>query len=413
MSDIDNKLVQKWQPLLENENMPPIVNSGRRTKIATMLENQDKIMTESAASTTTNVANYDKLMMQVARRSAPSFLHFDLLGVQPMNGRTGVVFALRSNYVDTPSTISSTPGQAGTPATLGDEANFNAPDTGNSGTGTQDGLNPFDGLSYTTGTAMDVETAETSIASEMALSIEKTTVTAKNRQLRAGLSLDLKQDLQAVHGIDGMNELTNVLSTTLTTETNYELLRTIYGVSVTGSPNTTTPGTFDVLTDSTGRFGAEHAQMLWFHIQKECNRVGKAIRSGKANWLIGSADTVAYLALGGLVTWADKFAQGFDMSTVDVTGATYVGSVFGLALYIDPYVEGDGFVVGYKGSDLDAGMYFAPYGVAQMYEAMDSRTFSPVLGIRRSYAIAANPFVETGMAANSNPYYRKTQVTNI
>lgn len=407
-------LIEKWKPLLENKKFPEIKDKTKLGHMAVLLENQDHALTEAASTNTPAIASYDNVMMDMARRAVPNFLAYDLAGFQPMSMPTGVIFAMRA-HASTPGTVSNTPGVAGTPAVLGDEILFNESVTSFSGAGAHVGTNPFDGSTYTTGTAMATLTAETSVASEIGIGIEKVTVTAKTRQLRASASIELRQDLAAIHGIDADAELSRILGEELTFATNRELVRTIYTIAKPGSQNTTTPGTYDLTGDADGRWLGERAKALWFHIQREANLVGIQTRRGKGNLVVCDVNTAALLGMSGIMTYAPGMQSMASFATVDVTGPTLVGTVADMKIYVDPYVTGTGAVVGYRGSNnMDAGLFYAPYVTATLFTATDPVTFAPTLGIKSRYAVVGNPFANSGiLTANTNPYFRKFQITGL
>lgn len=414
MKDNIAKLVEKWKPLLEDSRFTPIDDMRTLQNTAVLLENNDRALAESSTANTPAMASFDPVMMQVVRRSSPVLVAYDLCGVQPMTMPTGVVFAMRARYIDQPAQINHIPGQAGIPASVGEEALFNEADYTYSGTKQgRDGTNPFDGSTYSTGSAMETAVAETSKPADMGLSIEKVTVTAKTRQLRASASIEIRQDLAAVHGMDADAELARILSEELMFETNRELIRTIYTIAKQGSANTGNPGTYDLLANSDGRWLAERAKALWFHIQREANQVGIETRRGKGNVLLCSVDVAALLGIAGIMQYAPGMTGSY--TTVDVTGPSYVGNIADIKVYVDPYVTGNGFVVGYRGANsMDAGLFYCPYVSATLFNATDPVTLAPVLGIKSRYALVGNPFAQQGMLlANSNPYFRKTQVLSL
>jgi hypothetical protein len=410
-------LIEKWEPLMEMG--PPIVDQHRRAVTAQLLENQDRALMESTATSATNtMSGFDPILMSMIRRAVPNMIAYDVCGVQPMTMPTGVIFAMRARYVGNEAVINQTPGTPGTQPVQGNEALYNESNTGFGGDATvaHTGDNPYGTSAYTTGSAMPTGTGETSAFAAMGLSIEKVTVTAKTRQLRATASLELRQDLMSVHGLDADQELTAILSNELLSETNREIIRTIYTVAKQGASNTTTAGTWNALTDSDGRWFGERAKGLMYQIQKEANAIGFDTRRGKGNFIITTADVASALGLAGILVWAPGLADEVDFKTVDVTGPTYVGNVLGLKVYVDPYVTGSGVTVGYKGANpMDAGLFYAPYVAAQLYPATDPTTFAPVLGIKSRYAIATNPFVNASgvPTVGTNYYYRKFTVTGL
>lgn len=406
-------LVEKWAPVIDKDpSLPGIKDPERLAVTAQLLENEDRALTESASVNTAQITSYDPVLMQIVRRSSPQLIAYDVAGLQTMKMPTGVIFAMKANYVMTPAIINMTPGVAGAAAVNGPEALFNEADTSWSGSGPQIGTNPFDGSTYITGTGQYKDTAETSIAAQMGISIEKVTVEAKTRQLRGSASIELRQDLAAVHGLDADAEMANILSQELLFETNRELIRTIYTAAKVGAQTTFNPGIFDLLIDSDGRWAGERIKGLILQIQRDANQIGIETRRGKGNGVLVSATVGSALALAGVLTYAPGLEEQINFRTVDVTGPTYVGNLQGIKVYVDPYVTGDGYCVFYKGANpKDAGIFFAPYVLAQMFQAVDSVTFAPALGMKSRYAIVANPF--TTLNANENVYYRKAAVFHI
>ena len=337
---------------------------------------------------------------------------YDVCGVQPMSGPTGLIFAMKSHYTS----------QTGT------EALFNEADTDFSGAGTHAGANPVDG-SYTTGTGVSTSTAEgfgdSTTLNEMAFSIEKTTVTAKSRALKAEYTVELAQDLKAVHGLDAESELSNILSQEILAEINREVIRTIYKVAKTGSASTATAGTFDLDVDSNGRWSVERFKGLLFNIERDANVIAQDTRRGKGNFIICSSDVASALSMSGVLDYAPALSTNLN---VDDTGNTFAGVLNGrYRVYIDPYSANTGaasqfYVVGYKGtSAYDAGLFYCPYVPLQMVRAIDPSTFQPKIGFKTRYGMIANPFVMQSdgttdadtFTADRNQYYRSVKVTNL
>ena len=336
---------------------------------------------------------------------APKLIAYDVTGVQPMSGPTGLIFALRARYADNADLTAAT------------EALHNEADTDWSGAASpvHAGTNPFDGSTYTTGQAMDTATAEgTDRWNQMGVTVEKSSVEAKSRQLRADYSIELAQDLRAIHGLDAENELANILSTEIITEINREVVRLIYGIAVPGASDATTPGTFDLDVDADGRWSVEKFKGLVFQLERDANKIAYQTRRGKGNVIICSADVASALAMAGVLDYAPALQQGSDLD-VDVTGTTYAGNFKGkFKVYVDPYVTGEGYVVGYRGSNqYDAGFFYCPYVPLQLVRATNQDSFQPAIGFKTRYGLVSNPFVTNGLSANQNFYYRKVQVTNI
>jgi len=414
---------------------------------AVLLENQEKMIREEKEflsegptnSTGSSIDNFDPVLISLIRRAMPNLVAYDLAGVQPMNGPTGLIFAMRSRFNT----------QGGTEA-LFDEANtafsnsgiatsssYVAGSEGSSvglGTGTQRGSNPAllnpttqtsDG--YNVGQGMDTAFAEdlgnSSSFNEMAFSIEKVTVTAKSRALKAEYSLELAQDLKAIHGLNAEAELANILSTEILAEINREVIRTIYKVARPGAQaNVATAGTFDLDVDSNGRWSVEKFKGLIFQIERDANAIAQETRRGKGNMILCSADVASALTMAGVLDYTPALNANLN---VDDTGNTFAGVLAGkYRVYIDPYsanVAADQYyVAGYKGSSpYDAGLFYCPYVPLQMVRAVGENTFQPKIGFKTRYGIVANPFAEgTGeqlgrLRTNTNRYYRRVKVQNL
>ena len=440
---------KKWQPVLEHPDLPKIGDSYRRAVTATILENQERaqkednaFMTEAApTNSTAGTSNWDPILISLVRRAMPNLIAYDIAGVQPMTGPTGLIFAMRSRFT------SATGNEA-----LFDEADsdFSARNAaGDSTSGQTAGghsgsnpaiLNDSPAGTYTKGEAMTTATAEAlgdssnNAFAEMAFSIEKTTVTARSRALKAEYTMELAQDLKAIHGLDAETELANILSAEILAEINREVVRTVYinaekGASAnTGTVNTTTEGIFDLDTDSNGRWSVERFKGLMFQVEREANVIAQRTRRGKGNIIICSSDVASALQMAGVLDYAPALNNNLN---VDDTGNTFAGVLNGrFKVYIDPYSANNTakqyFVVGYKGtSPYDAGLFYCPYVPLQMVRAVGQDTFQPKIGFKTRYGLIANPFAETGAvsgavtgvtdsgSANSNRYYRRVQVANI
>ena len=429
---------KKWQPVLEHPDLPKIGDSYRRAVTATILENQERALKEDAAflnesvptNSTAGTANWDPILISLVRRAMPNLIAYDIAGVQPMTGPTGLIFAMRSRYT------SATGGEA-----LFDEADSDFAGTGSGHSGTNPSvLNDSPAGTYTAGAAMTTAAAEakgdsaSNAFAEMAFSIEKATVTAKSRALKAEYTMELAQDLKAIHGLDAETELANILSAEILAEINREVVRTIYinaekGASAnTGTVNTTTEGVFDLDTDSNGRWSVERFKGLMFQVEREANAIGQRTRRGKGNIIITSADVASALQMAGVLDYAPALNNNL---SVDDTGNTFAGVLNGrFRVYIDPYSANNTasqyFVVGYKGtSPYDAGIFYCPYVPLQMVRAVGQDTFQPKIGFKTRYGLVANPFAQTGAvsgavsavndagSANSNRYYRRVKVSNL
>jgi hypothetical protein len=423
MSNIDRTaLLKKWAPILEHDALPSIKDNYRKEVTAVLLENQEREMgkqQEALFETTAanavgsygdtgGIAKFDPVLISLVRRAAPQMIAYDVCGVQPMTQPTGLIFAMKSRY--------STQG--------GTEALFNAADTGFGGAGTNAGNNPVSG-SYTTGTGMSTSTAEglgdSTTFNQMAFSIEKTSVTAKTRALKAEYTVELAQDLKSVHGLDAEGELSNILSTEILAEINREVLRTIYTTAKPGAQvGTTTAGTFDLDTDSNGRWSVEKFKGLLFQIERDANAIAQQTRRGKGNFIICSSDVASALAMAGILDYAPALSTNLN---VDESSTTFAGVLNGrYKVYVDPFSANQSatqfFTVGYKGtSAFDAGLFYCPYVPLQLVRAVDPNTFQPKIGFKTRYGMVANPFVSLdgtgGLTANENYYYRRVAVTNL
>jgi len=412
---LSEQITEKWQPVMEHADLPEIKDSYKRDVTLRLLENQEKFLSEAAPANsagamadTGGVAKWDPIMISLVRRSMPHLIAYDVCGVQPMTGPTGLIFAMKSNYT----------AQGGTEA-LHDEA-----DTDFSGAGTHvatDGTNnPFAGT-WTSGTGDTTANMEAqgdaapNYFAEMAFTIEKTSVTAKTRALKAEYTTELAQDLKAVHGLDAETELSNILSNEILAEINREVIRRIYKNARWGAAtNTTAAGTFDLDTDSNGRWSVEKFKGLMYQIERDRNSIGTSTRRGRGNVMICSADVASAMALGGMLETGH--ATGGDAHT-----NTMVGTMNGMKVYVDPYyaiAAGQTYVVGYKGpSPYDAGMFYCPYVPLEMVRAMGEQTFQPKIGFKTRYGIVDNPYVTADQAGTStstgNQYYRKVKVNNL
>ena len=428
---LSEQLQKKWEPVLNHDGLGSIKDNYRRAVTAVVLENQEKALREEksalfedvpanniAGSGASNIDRYDPILISLVRRALPNLMAYDVAGVQPMTGPTGLIFAMKSKY--------ST--QDGT------EALFNEADTdfsGDANGAAHAGSNPVDGT-YTTGTAMPTATAEElgsangEAFGEMAFSIEKTTVTAKTRALKAEYTVELAQDLKAIHGLDAESELSNILSQEILNEINREVIRTIYKVAKTGAASTATPGTFDLDVDSNGRWSVERFKGLLFNIERDANVIAQDTRRGKGNFIICSSDVAAALAMAGVLD-TGRALQGSPDLNVDDTGNTFVGTISGKKVYVDPYSANTGaasqfYVVGYKGATAyDAGLFYCPYVPLQMVRAIDPNSFQPKIGFKTRYGMIANPYVTQSngttdgdtFTANRNQYYRRVKVSNL
>jgi len=420
-------LQEKWQPVLEHNDLPEISDSYRKAVTTVILENQEKALKEDrgflgeAAPTNAtggNVDNWDPILISLVRRAMPNLIAYDVAGVQPMTGPTGLIFAMRSRYTN----------QTGT------ENQYAEADSDFSGAGTQAGTNPAvlnDGSpgTYTTGTGMTRAAAEalgdsaSNSFAEMSFSIEKNSVEAKSRALKAEYTMELAQDLKAIHGLDAETELANILSSEILNEINRELIRTIYVTAKPGAQvDTATAGIFDMDVDSNGRWSVEKFKGLMFQLERDANAIAQQTRRGKGNVIICSSDVASALQMAGVLDYTPALNNNLN---VDDAGNTFAGVLNGrFKVYIDPYSANQAakqyYTVGYKGtSPYDAGLFYCPYVPLQMVRAVGENTFQPKIGFKTRYGLTANPFaggatVRSGaLTANDNVYYRRVQVTNI
>jgi len=439
---------KKWQPVLEHPDLPKVQDSYRRAVTATILENQERAMKEDAAflneaaptnSTGSAVANWDPILISLVRRAMPNLIAYDIAGVQPMTGPTGLIFAMRSRYTSQTGNEALFD-EADTDFSSRNAAGDSSSDAGSVGATEQRGTNPAvlndsvptdftRGQGMTTATAEALGDASGNAFAEMAFSIEKSTVTARSRALKAEYTMELAQDLKAIHGLDAETELANILSAEILAEINREVVRTIYINAEKGAAtNVTTPGIFDLDTDSNGRWSVERFKGLMFQLERDANRIAQRTRRGKGNMIICSADVASALQMAGVLDYTPALNNNLN---VDDTGNTFAGTLNGrYKVYIDPYSANSAakqyYVVGYKGtSPYDAGIFYCPYVPLQMVRAVGQDTFQPKIGFKTRYGLVANPFAETGAAsgavaavntsgnANSNRYYQRVQVTNI
>ena len=453
---LSESIQNKWQPVLDHPDLPKINDSYKRAVTSVVLENQEKslkedaqFMSESAPSNATgsSIQNWNPILISLVRRAMPNLIAYDICGVQPMSGPTGLIFAMRSRFSS----------QSGTEA-LFDEADtdFSGRSAGGSSANgfsstAHSGENPAvlndapipgAGPNYTTGTGMSTAAAEglghgtdASEFAEMAFSIEKSTVTAKSRALKAEYTMELAQDLKAIHGLDAETELSNILSAEILAEINREVVRSIYRGAEVGAAdndnsdaaiNTTTAGIFDLDTDSNGRWSVERFKGLMFQVERDANTIAQRTRRGKGNIIICSSDVASALQMAGVLDYTPALNNNL---SVDDAGNTFAGVLNGrFKVYIDPYSANQAskqfYVVGYKGtSPYDAGMFYCPYVPLQMVRAVGQDTFQPKIGFKTRYGLQANPFAEASSstdavidgagAANANRYYRKVQIVNL
>ena len=440
--NLQEDIQRKWEPILAHPDLSPIKDTHRRSVTAVVLENTEKALREAnqyvpqtlteaapANQTGADIDTFDPVLISLVRRAMPNLIAYDICGVQPMTGPTGLIFAMRSKYSNSSNSgtenfynevntqFSSVTAGANT---LGDKQVGTFP--GNTSTGTSNlaatGIYNF-GAGMSTAQAEALGTSGNVAFAEMAFSIEKVTVTAKSRALKAEYSMELAQDLKAIHGLDAETELSNILSAEILAEINREVVRTINVTATRGATeNTTTVGRFDLDTDSNGRWSVEKFKGLMFQVEREANQIAKATRRGKGNMIICSSDVASALQMAGVLDYTP--ALNSNNLNVDDTGNTFAGVLNGrVRVYIDPYAGGNYMVVGYKGSSaFDAGLFYCPYVPLQMVRAVDPDSFQPKIGFKTRYGMVANPYAEgatVGLGAltkDSNVYYRRILVDN-
>ena len=454
---ISEALQKKWKAIVEHAELPEIKDNWRKTVTTQLLENQEQYLREASPANaagsmadTGGVAKWDPILISLVRRAMPNLIAYDICGVQPMSGPTGLIFALRARYNEQAGSEALFQeadtrfgGSGGTPAygqlgsggysgqdlsttAFGVDPFFSAADSALASTIT-DANATSRGMTTAMGEALG--DASSNAFAQMAFSIEKTTVTAKTRALKAEYTMELAQDLKAIHGLDAETELANILSSEILAEINREVVRTVYRNAKLGakSGTTQTRGIFDLNVDSNGRWSVEKFKGLLFQIERECNQIAKETRRGKGNFVLCSSDVASALAMSGVLDYAPALSTNLQ---VDDTGNTFAGVLNGrLRVYIDPYFAtnsaSDFFCVGYKGSSpYDAGLFYCPYVPLQMVRAVGENTFQPKIGFKTRYGMVNNPFVlgtnnqpiadvDASTASRSNQYYRIVKVNNL
>ena len=436
------QLQQKWQPIIEHADLPEIGDSHKKSVTAVCLENTEKSIREGQSwspngllneapsnATGSSVDNYDPVLISLVRRAMPNLVAYDLVGVQPMTGPTGLIFAMRSRYTSQTGdeafyNEANTEFSTRSPADGGDANNIGESQIGEQPSGVSNTYNFAGGMN--TAQAESLGESGNIAFAEMAFSIEKISVTAKSRALKAEYSMELAQDLKAIHGLDAETELANILSTEILAEINREIVRTVNLVAVAGAQqNTTTAGTFDLDVDSNGRWMVEKFKGLMFQIERDANVIARETRRGKGNIMLCSSDVASALQMAGVLDYTP--ALNSNNLQVDDTGNTFAGVLNGrIKVYIDPYFTPQSAVhymtVGYKGSSaFDAGLFYCPYVPLQMVRAVGEDTFQPKIGFKTRYGVVENPFARgtSALAAggalvdDSNKYYRRVLVKNI
>ena len=420
---LSENIKEKWDGVLNHPDLPEITDPHRRDVTRQLLENQEQYLAEAAPANNMGnwarpgatggvgpgeVATWDPILISLVRRAMPQMIAYDVCGVQPMTGPTGLIFAMRANY-DT---------QSGAEALFHEADSDHSGDGGSSHVTTDNTNNPFDGT-WTAGNPATTAQGEamgdgSQHLGAMAFTIDKTMVQAKTRALKAEYSTELAQDLKAVHGLDAETELANILSTEILTEINREIIRTIYFTAQWGAPTAevTTQGTFDLNTDSNGRWMVEKFKGLLYQVEREANRISIRTRRGKGYFVLTTNDVASALAMAGVLDYAPAMEASVNN---DTHVSTMVGTVNGMKVFVDPYYVHDNehmLCVGYKGtSPYDAGMFYCPYVPLQMVRAMGEDTFQPKIAFKTRYGIVSNPY--TAITTGANSYYRKVKVTNL
>ena len=442
-------LQEKWQPVLEHPDLPKIEDSYKRAVTTLILENQEAALREDRqmlsevapvnAMSGGQMDTWDPILISLVRRAMPNLIAYDVCGVQPMTGPTGLIFAMRSSFISQDGAEAlvdeAMPGKQGA-------SNQNAAGTIGGGDVGATETNPAvlndspSAGTYTSATGMTTAQAEalgdssTNAFAQMAFSIEKSTVTAVSRALKAEYTMELAQDLKAIHGLDAETELANILSSEILAEINREVIRSLYVTAVAGAQvNTTTAGIFDLDTDSNGRWSVEKFKGLMFAIERDANAIGQETRRGKGNMIICSADVASAIQMAGVLDYTPALSNNLN---VDDTSTTFAGVMNGrFKVYVDPYAANVAasqyYVCGYKGtSPYDAGFFYCPYVPLQMVRAVGESSFQPKIGFKTRYGLAANPFAASGavaagdtvnsdasLDANTNAWYRRVKVTNL
>jgi hypothetical protein len=440
----NEELMKKWAPILEHNALPAISDSHREAVTATLLENTETSIREGSSlgstgvlseaapanhvgagmgSTAGDVTGYDPVLISLVRRSMPNLVAYDIVGVQPMTGPTGLIFAMKPKYstqggadepafeVDTQSDFSgggtAVVGSTGVAGSTGDANDLAASDFAGPA-----GLATVDAEQQGVGFAATDDTTVANPIAEMAFSIDKVSVTAVSRALKAEYTSELAQDLKAIHGLDAETELANILSSELLAEINREVVRTVYGAAKTGAQTgTAVAGTFNLDVDANGRWSVEKFKGLMFQIEREANEIAKSTRRGKGNLIICSADVASALQMAGVLDYTPALNNNLQ---VDSTGNTFAGVLNGrFKVYVDPYAGANYLVVGYKGTNaFDAGIFYCPYVPLQMVRAVGENSFQSKIGFKTRYGMAANPLAGAN-TLNNNIYYRKLVVENL
>ena len=454
MFNADAKLMEKWQPVLEATEAPEFKDNYRKSVTAAVLENTEKALAEeraqqnfqltedapvnSTSGGTGAISNWDPILISLVRRAMPNLIAYDIAGVQPMSGPTGLIFAMKSKYNDNASRTAATEALFNEAETDYSSSSFNGttgtaqggahggdssslPGSGAATDSNSDNLADDFGLGggMSTGDAEALGDASTNAFGEMSFTIEKATVTAKSRALKAEYTMELAQDLKAIHGLDAESELANILSAEILAEINREVVRTINSraKSCAQQGDINSKGTFDLQNDADGRWSVERYKGLIVQIEREANTIAKETRRGKGNFILCSSDVASALVAAGLLDYTPALSTNLN---VDDTGNTFAGVLNGRTkVYIDPYASRNYITVGYRGTNAyDAGLFYCPYVPLTMVRAVGENTFQPKIGFKTRYGMVANPFVGSAPgndigAARSNQYYRIFAVSDI
>jgi hypothetical protein len=446
---LNEEIQQKWAPVLNHDDLPKIESAHKRSVVATLLENTERALMEASgqapgsqmltespipvnngvAGGAGNVATFDPVLISLVRRAMPNLIAYDICGVQPMTGPTGLIFAMRSQYANTTAMTGETfynevdtsySSVVSGANTLGQKNVGGVPgSTTQTNNLASTGVYNF-GSGMSTAQAEALGTTSNTAFPQMGFSIDKVTVTAKSRALKAEYTMELAQDLKAIHGLDAETELSNILTGEILAEINREVVRTINVTATRGAASgTTTAGVFDLDVDANGRWSVEKFKGLMFQIEREANAIAKATRRGKGNIIICSSDVASALQMAGVLDYTP--ALNSNNLQIDDTGNTFAGVLNGrMKVYIDPYATGNYMTIGYKGSSaFDAGLFYCPYVPLQMVRAVDQDSFAPKIGFKTRYGMVANPFAEGltlgagALTKDSNVYYRRIIVENL
>lgn len=406
-------VIERWTDVLEHKNYAKITSRDRLESTALLLDNTQRIVADvnnmggslnEDATLTGNIAKYSAPFISMVRRAAPLLIAHDVCGFQPLPIPDTIIFALRARYENA----------GGKEALFTDvNVNYSGDKSKNSATYDNGAINPFLAgqlTDDTIGSGVNGAIAETGVWNDMSVTVEKINVNAVSRQLKAAMSMELIQDWSRVHGQNAERILTGILGREILVEINQQTVRTIYNIAKPGAQTAQTPGTFNLLQDSDGRYNVERYKGLLVQINRDANRVALETRRGRANVMIASADVVSVLQMTGVLDFSPALNELTGNLSTEMVGSTYAGNIGNMRVYIDPYLQHDGYVVGYRGDQYDAGLFFCPYSLMQPARATDATNFNHLIGLKSRYALAVNPLVGQAIAADTNPYYRKVSV---